>query len=319
MNASQDNDLILLLRRADELVSAANVVAFALDDLGTIDLPPVTPVQVDQGHLRGIASLYLASELENAGIVPAAEGLARLAISGSMRIDFGDGAALIQAFWRGRNSRATDAERMGFFASLFGTPTGPSDSSVGRNLEFEDLLINLCEALYKLDEQASNRTWGSIAQQARVRAASQSILANLLRVSGGITVFMGREILGLVRETLTILSQPSVKAAFHAQSVWDVVDEIDRRMRRPMREHDLFLRRGQSGMIILSWLADAAPLLSTSKPLVGLDHPVIPAAVEWLEASLSLGQAAETALPAPEQSQWAELGEIDGDAYANSR
>ena len=308
MNAPEDNDLILLLRRADQLVSAAGVLALALDDLGAIDLPPVTPVDVDQGHLRAIASLYLASELENAGIVPAAEGLVRLAMSGSLRVDFGDGGAIIQRFWRDRNGRATGAERMGFFASLFGTPGGPSDSTVGRNLEFEDLLINLCEALYKLDEQASNRAWGSVAQQARVRTASQGILSNLLRVSGGITVFMGKEILGLVRETLSILAHPSVKAAFHAQSVWDVVDEIDRRMRRPMREHGLFMRRGQAGMTILSWLADAAPLLSTNKPLVGLDHPVIPAAVEWLESSLSLGQAAETATPTPEQSQWAELG-----------
>jgi len=178
----------------------------------------------------------------------------------------------------------------------------------GRNAEFEDLLINLCEALYKLDEQASNPSWGSVAQQARVRSASQSVLANLLRVSGGTTVFMGREVLELVRETLLILAHPSVKTAFRAQSIWDVVDEIDRRMRRPMREHELFLRRGQAGMTILSWLADAAPLLSTNKPLVGLDHPVIPAAVEWLEASLSLGQAAQTAPPPHEQSQWAELG-----------
>jgi hypothetical protein len=307
MNTRDDKDLLELLRHADQLVSAASVFALTLEDLEAINLPPTTPVDVDQALLRSIASLYLASELENAGVIPAAEALAQLAMSGSLNVELGSAAALLQAFWRERNSRASDAERMGFYAAFFGTAGGPEDSVRGRNLEFEDLLIDLCEALYKLDEQASNPAWGSVAQQARVRSASQRLLHNLLRVSGGMTVFMAREILGLLRETLAILGHASVKGALRARSVWDVIDEIDRRMRRPLREHDLFLRRGQAGMTILAWLADAAPLLSANRPLVGLDHPVIPAAVEWLEASLSLGQTAETASPARDAPTWAEL------------
>jgi len=307
MNGSDENDVVLLLRHADQLVSAASVFAVSLEDLDAVNLPPVTPVDIDQAQLRAIASLYLASELENAGIIPAAEALTRLAISSSLNVDLGDAAALIQAFWRERNSRASDSERMGFFATLFGTSDGAADSVPRRNVDFEDLLIDLCEALYKLDEQASNPSWGSVAQQTRVRSASQRILNNLLRVSGGITVFMGREILALVRETLSIMGHSAVKADFRARSVWDVIDEIDRRMRKPLREHGLFLRRGQAGMTILSWLADAAPLLSANTPLVGLDHPVIPAAVDWLEASLSLGQANQTKSTAHEGSNWAEL------------
>jgi hypothetical protein len=307
MNARDDKDLLLVLRHAEQLVAAANVFALTLEDLEAINLPPASPVDIDQAQLRAIASLYLASELENAGVIPAAEALARLAMSGSLNVNMGDAAALIQAFWKQRNSRTSDSERMGFFAALFGAAGASNDTARGRNADFEDLLIDLCEALYKLDEQASNPSWGSVAQQARVRSASQSILHNLLHVSGGITVFMGKEILTLIRQTLSILGHPAVKAAFRAQSVWDVIDEIDRRMRRPLREHSLFVRRGQAGMTILAWLADAAPLLSSNKPLVGLDHPVIPAAVEWLEASLSLGQTAQTASPAPDAPSWAEL------------
>jgi hypothetical protein len=308
MNARDDKDLFLMLRRADQLVSAASVFALTLEDLEAINLPPTLPVDIDQAQLRAIAALYLASELENAGVIPAAEAVAGLAMTGSLNVNLGDAATLIQAFWKERNSRTSDSERMGFFSALFGTSGGPNDSARGRNANFEDLLIDLCEALYKLDEQASNISWGSVTQQARVRSASQSILHNLLRASGGITVFMGREILGLIRETLAILGHPAVKIAFRAQSIWHVIDEIDRRMRRPLREHNLFVRRGQAGMTILAWLADAAPLLLTNKPLVGLDHPVIPAALEWLEASLNLGQTAQTISPAPEPSSWAELG-----------
>ena len=306
MNAG-DKDLDLLVQSANQLVSAASVYALTLEELDAIHLPPATPVDIDQALLRAIASLYLASELENAGVIPAAEALAQLAVSGSLTVDLGHAGPLIQAFWKERNSRASDSERTGFYAAFFGTTGGPEDSVRGRNLEFEDLLINLCEALYKLDERASNLSWGSTAQQARVRSASQQLLHNLLSVSGGITVFMAKEILGLLREALAILGHSSVKAALHARSLWDAIDEIDRRMRRPLREHDLFVRRGQAGMTILAWLADAAPLLSTNRPLVGLDHPVIPAAVEWLEASLSLGQTAQTSPPGAATPSWAEL------------
>jgi hypothetical protein len=307
MSVPGERELGLILTRADHLLSAANAFAFSLEEIHGIDLPPVSPVDVDQAQLRAIASLYLASELENAGVIPAAEALTRLAMSGSLNVNLGSAAGFIETFWRGRNSRASDAERMSFFAALFGTSAGPNDSARGRNSEFEDLLIDLCEALYRLDEQASNPSWGSVAQQTRVRTSSQHLLSNILHVSGGITVFMGKEILQLIRDTLAILGHPAVKAAFHAQSVWDVIDEIDRRMRQPLKEHSLFVRRGQAGMTILAWLADAAPLLSSNKPLVGLDHPVIPAAVDWLEASLSLGQTVESSAPASDEPSWAEL------------
>ena len=44
-------------------------------------------------------------------------------------------------------------------------------------------------------------------------------------------------------------------------------------------------------MTILAWVAEAAPVLeSANQPIIGLDHPVIAAAAEWLEASLSLSE-----------------------------
>jgi hypothetical protein len=48
-------------------------------------------------------------------------------------------------------------------------------------------------------------------------------------------------------------------------------------------------------MTILAWLADAAALLGDSRPLLAVDHPVIAAAVEWLELSLQLTESPEGA------------------------
>ncbi len=309
MTRDLDPALEIALQRAEQLVAQAHTVAFALDEIDAIELPPSAGAVVDQAQLRAIATLYLASELEDADVLGAAEALTRLARSGSLAVDLGEAARLLQELWRQRNERANEAERRGFFSALFGAPGGIDHSEQPPNREFEDRLIDLCEALYKLDEQASNSDWGGVAQQARVRAAAQRLLANLVRVSSGLTVFLAQEVLAAVKQALAILAHRAVKSAFGARDVWGVVAAVARLARRPRMDPALHVRRGQAGMTLLSWLAEAAPFLEQGgKPLVSLNHPVIPAAVDWLEASLALGESAAPAPPpARGESPWAAL------------
>jgi hypothetical protein len=115
------------------------------------------------------------------------------------------------------------------------------------------------------------------------------------------TVFLAQEILGTVRQALAILNHRAVVAAFGARSVSDVVGALHRRLRQPVSaDFDVHARRGQAGMTVLAWLAEAAPLLAARRePLVAIDHPVIPAAVEWLEASLAVSESQTSRPPAP--------------------
>lgn len=299
-------DIEITLRRAEGLIRGADAFTLALEDLGAIELPPVLGGEVDQAQLRAIATLYLASELEAAGVIPSVESLTRLARTGSLPLNLGDAAPLLQAFWQGRNARPGPEERQSFFAGLFGSPGGPDNAEFARNSEFEDRMIDLCEALYKLDEMASNVSWGGVAQQTRVRGTAQRLLANLLQKSGGITVFLSQEILSALRQALAILGHPAVRAAFGARTLWDVIAGIDRRVRSPRRVSILRFRRGQAGMTIIAWLAEAAPVITTSnQPIIGLDHPVIAAAVDWLEVSLSLTETETSQAPVTEKSPWA--------------
>ena len=63
-------------------------------------------------------------------------------------------------------------------------------------------MLEMCEALYKLDERATNATYGGIGQQARVKVAAQSLVSRLTKASGGITVFLAQEVLQGLREAL---------------------------------------------------------------------------------------------------------------------
>ena len=205
---------------------------------------------------------------------------------------------LVERFWLARNERATAVERRSFFGGLFGGTGAVNTSAPSPNAEFDDRLIDLCEALYKLDEQASNRSWGGVAQQARVRTAATRLLDDLAQHTGGMTAFFASEVLSTLKEALRIVTHPGVRAAFGARTPQDVIAAVCRRVRQPPPgDLDLHVRRGESGMTILAWLADATQVLAgDQRPLLGIDHPVIAAAVSWLEVSLTLTEA-ETAGP----------------------
>ncbi len=312
-----DEALREALHRSGQLVAVAATLAVALGDIGGIDLPPASGARVDQAQLRAIASLYLASELESAGVIPAVETLAGLSRSGGLSIDLGQAAPLVAQFWKSRNDRATADERAACFARLFGA--GSASENAGAAVGFDEAMLELCEALYKLDELATNATYGGIAQQTRVRAAAQNMVDQLVNAAGGITVFLAQEILQGIREALAILGNAAVRGAFGARDVWAVIGAIDRLTRARRADARQYVRRGKAGMTVLSWLADAAVHLDDQRAaLVGLDHPVITAAVDWMQAALAIEETgasrsglpaapAPSAQPAPSGSPWAAI------------
>jgi hypothetical protein len=244
------------LRQADGLVRAARALSVSLAELPAIDLPAPSAASIDQAQLRAVAVLYLASELEDAGVVAAAEQVMRLARSGGLTVDLGAATPLLQKFWLSRNERSSAGERQSFFGGLFGYAAGPDLAGQAPNRHFEDRMIDLCEALYKIDEQGAAVSWGGVEQQARVRTTAQRLLEVIERGTSGITVFLAGDILGTLKDALAILTHPAVLAAFGSRTLGQVVVSIHRRLRLPaVTGFDEHRRRGQSGMTIVSWLA----------------------------------------------------------------
>lgn len=165
-----------------------------LSDLGAIDLPPAMASEGDRAHLQTAASLYLASELELARILPAVETLVGIAISGGLRTDLGAAAPLIASFWKTRHERFIAPERQAIFARLFGTQSGPTLSVAGgRNTAFEGLMADLAEALYKVDPISSTST--PISSDISIRMAARRLAGNLISRSVGIAAFAAQELM----------------------------------------------------------------------------------------------------------------------------
>lgn len=288
MTWSNVDDLDAAVHRAGTLVAHAASFALALDQIG-IELPPVHAAQIDPAQLRAIASLYLASEMENTGLITSVEALAALTRSSAVNVDLGAANSLLVTWWQNRQQRATEDERSHSFANLFGVGAGGS---------FEETMLTLCEALYKLDE--SNGKYGGMNQQMRVRTSATQLLTLLLQTAGGITVFLAQEILQSLREAIAILRHRDLLAAFGARDLWSAISRIDRLAHTSHPDARLYVQRGKAGMTVLSWLADAAPHLEQSTGvLVNLDHPVIPAALEWMQAALAIGESGAPARTNP--------------------
>jgi hypothetical protein len=275
---------------AERLTAHAHTrtLSLALDALGNLTIPPSSGAD-DQAHLRTLASLYLTSQLELASLLPAVELLAGIGVGGGMSIDLGPASSKLMDFWRHRKERFSPEERRGLFERLF-------DSN------FENLMISLCEALYKLDEGVIPQGRSNPLEQAKVRTLGEQLSDYLLNQTTGESTFAANDILSSTRAATEILKDPRVERAFGVHTIWMTVSAIMRRYGQVGADPISFVVRGKAGLTILSWLADARGALDTStQPLVGLDNPVIAAAVDWLQSSLAIEQS-KTGLQTPAAS-----------------
>ncbi|MGH7455553.1 MAG: hypothetical protein ACRENG_29635 [bacterium] len=177
-----------------------------------------------------------------------------------------------------------------FAAQFFGNDLGSSLATPGgRNSAFETLMTGLTEALYKLDEHPTFHAEAGTYEATRLRQAASQLADNLISRSSGIASFAARDILEMIQQALEILKQTPVQQAVSASSVWGAVRSIAERYMNESFDISSHVTRGKAGMMVLAWLAEALPHLGDyNAPLVALDHPVIAAATEWLQASLAL-------------------------------
>ena len=293
------------LRDAERLLLSAETHAMMLAEFGTIDLPP--GAQAEPIQLRAVASLYLASTLEAAGLIQAADDFTRMVRSGMIG-DVGEATEMVVSFWQARDERASEAERLALFGRLFGAPAGPVDASGGLNDAFEELLLDLCDNIVKAAE-------GQGAP--RIRAAADRVAENIAAVANDMVLMMARDIIASLSQAVAILNHPSVRAALMARTMWEAVAAIDRRLRRPARPTLSHLRRGRAGMVVLAWLAD---LIEHGKGTrIDPDNPVLGAALDWVDETIALIRSEEEEagrnhpaglLPAgsPAAGSWHDLG-----------
>ncbi len=295
-----DVTLAAALAQGAALVARATApgLAFTLEELDGLELPETSAARIDRAQLRALASIYLAADLEPAGIISSAEKLAGLVATGVMNFDLGSATPLVEQWWQHRRERMAPEERNAFFARLFGTSSGPVSAEGNRNARFEDRMFELCEALTKFEEQGGARDQGTMMGQVRVRNAARALAQNLGDASSGMTAFIASEVMTTLKEAFAMLGSPDLRGVLRARDIWDVVRAVARFGHEQLPDAQPYVRRGKAGLILLAWLADSLDAALAGGQLVSLGDPVIGAALDWLEATLSLGEAVAAQQPA---------------------
>jgi len=214
-----------IIEQADQHAASAVAagLALGLDVLGDIALPPGAETQADRAQMRALAALYLAADLEPAGLISSVETLAGLAASGVLRVELDDALPLVHHFWRERNQRIAANERLAFFGRLFGAAYGAQTANVHTNDYFEALMLNFCEALYHFDGSRHYGAQGGMALQVQLLNHPRHLISNLVEAGGVITACMATEVLKTQKASLEILKRPRINAAFMARETTGVV------------------------------------------------------------------------------------------------
>lgn len=254
-----------------DLHEARAVVALA--ELGDIELPEGEGLAGQAERLAPLGPFYLAYQLEQAGLLRAAELIAGLYASGSITASIDTAGPLIHRWWQERRQRLSEAERSHLFASVFEQP------------QCDRLLEAVMSSLVALADHAD------APDLRKAVALEQSCLelADFLQArAGGMVAYASRDIVSAINQAIRFMKDPNLLAAFAVRNLWDLVRTADGGDRQATASIPAHLDMGRSGQTVLLWLAEAAR--SGSFRLDAADagaRGLALAAAAWLQAQVS--------------------------------
>ena len=279
-NASPRIDPRLLQVLAQALATAGRVAqrgaarAATLAELGDIELPDSAPTAEDAAHLEALAPLYLACELEHAGLLRTAELVAGLFASGAITQPLGATSQLIVEFWRGRRERLAAPEREQLFAQVFEPQT------------FYPMMQALCDAL--ADQLDSPPRVSDIHARVVLQEAADALAAWLSPHAVGIAAFAAQDIVQALSQATHFLRDRLLQTAFGVHDLWGLVAVVASQQDASNGNIRGRVELGRAGTTVLSWLASAVTQHYAFDPAASDGQQLIAAAEAWRMAYGSL-------------------------------
>jgi hypothetical protein len=276
---------------ADAVGPSADSVP-AGDDPLRLDLPTLGPGSGDlpsAATVRVFASLYLAAELEQAGVVPIAELLAEQ--RDTLNLTSYAAAAKLDDFATRAHHWYDRPGRTQLYARLFGIGAGATNEAGALvNREFMSLFAGLCRALARFAE-ISGRGRGTAGLDAGVRTSASMVLANLAPRGLGNTPLAARRLQDQVRHAVDILRDPAIGGLVGARTLQQTIINI---LGKDAPDVQRLIDSGLQGQAVLEWLATALPRIADDTghvPVMTFDDRIAVTAALWLRA---VGLGADT-------------------------
>jgi hypothetical protein len=268
------------LARCDALLArhlAGAVQRFGAAALDVIDLPSLAEGgQLVPEQMRAVATLFWASEIEQAGLPQFTDALAEGAVTGRVFLPLTSGAAVLARYWEARRARFTEAERLALYERIFGAPGDAAHA-------FRTGFRQLCEQLAALGARGAGESPTPLL--ARIAYTGRQLAQWISDRGTGVSAYAAREIVNHVKAALQVLRDPDVALALGGAGPWQALQghapQVLGRQVDPQRHLDL----AASGLRVLSWLADVTAALAAGAAVLGPDAGAVQAATLWLAAS----------------------------------
>jgi hypothetical protein len=203
---------------------------------GNLILPDLSPTSSGLDMLRPLPSLYLAFELEQAGLLTTAEKISGLYFAGAIDQSLGEAEKPITDFWNNRHTRLNLMERESLLDQAF-------EGEV-----FYSIFSRLCEAIVTLSDNGNNR---QIGEEVNTDILLQQLREFFFSRPLGLISYAANDILKSVKAAMEFMKQRQLLTAFGVRSIWELLSITGNSSSHINRQH---AEMASAGMYVLSWL-----------------------------------------------------------------
>lgn len=216
---------------------------------------PSESAEIVSANLRALESVYFAAMLEEARVFEVVDRLVTMFAQGMLPLGPGKAGAMLYKYWKGEHQRLTAVQRRTVYARAFGMAC--DDPGVRANQEFNDLWMNFVSmvGMYAAELQSLPPGERSIGPD-EVLLSGRALATNLSNYGHGLAWFAAPDLKPEVQQAMDLLSSAEVEIAFGARTPWEVIYNVAATELGATLNVSRAHTRGESGVIIIRWLAN---------------------------------------------------------------
>jgi hypothetical protein len=227
--------------------------------------------EIVPANLRALESVYFVAMLEEARVFDVLDRLVEMFSRGLLPIGHRRAGATLYRYWKGHHNRLTAAQRHNVFARAFGLPGG--DASVMSNGKFNDLWLRFVSivGMYSSELQVLPPGERSVGPD-EVLVSGRLLALNLSAHGQGLAWFAAQDLKVEIQYLIELISDPEILAAFEAKDPWQVIENVAASELEARPNVSRAHTRGESGAIIIRWLANRRTRLLRPRSANILSH-----------------------------------------------
>jgi len=212
-------------------------------------------------------SAIFASMFEELKAFQVLDKLVDMSQRGTLPIGRGPAGTQLYRYWRDAPTRMSESERQTFYAMTLGIPGGPPDINI--NTDFNDLWMRFVSSVTlltredRIDRLIRSSSAVSGGQQ-QVRKAARDLAYNLSSRGYGMSYYVAQDLSTQINEMIELLSSETIKSAFGARDMWQVIDQVAALELGGARNSSKYRTLATCGAIITAWLAKNTERMSPS-------------------------------------------------------